>query len=437
LADRRLEVAGLAAVLVHGSTVWILRAPDSPLAVRLARVPLLGPAVEALQEQGRRAGSGDPEPRPPPDGRTIRIEIPAPPLPPLVRVPEGATPSPEAAVANGAGPVPPDRSPEPVGPLPPRAADPDRVARALELAGGGARQTTLGPYRFLGDFDPPPRWSGIAAALDAAFAERTGRSPRGTPAETVVALCDRRAYDELTRLEPRLAGVDAGGHAVAGLAALGVDLEHPDRSEAILVHELVHWVERRALGPALPPWLEEGLAEDLAQAPWDPDRGAFRTDRLRGTVRREGLRIEISGARAGLDLLVAALGRGEMPTLAELVAMDWESFVGGSRGAERYAQALQLVRFLLDGGDARRAAGFRAYLATIAAGGGFDRAALEAAWGEPLDRLEAPYRVWLMRRKLVDVDAAIDALAAPGERIGPRQPPSSGSSSRQAEEPSA
>lgn len=436
MADRRLELAGTLAILLAGSAVWILRAPDSPAAVRLARWPGFGPVVEALRERGRRALAEPPSQSPAPRARTIRIEIAAPPEPPVDpgrEPPGGSAGTPRA---ERAAPREIDRSVEPAVPLPARAADPGRLGRAAELLGPEARETTLGPYRFLGDFDPPERWAAIAAALDAAYAERTGLAPLGAPAETIVAISDPAAYRGLQRLEPRLAGLDVGGHAIAGLAAVRVELDRPDVTESRLVHELVHLVTRRAVGPALPPWLEEGLAEDLAQTPWDPGAAGFRTGALRGSIRRDGARIEIAGALAGLDLLVETMRRGGMPALAELLAMDWERFVD-ERGGERYAQSLAWVRFLLDGGDPARAAGFRAYLAAVARGGDVGAGALEAELGETLDALEAPFRAWLERRERELVDAAVRELAGPGETVAPRRPQPSDSSSRQADEPSS
>lgn len=436
MADRRLELAGTLAILLAGSAVWILRAPDSPAAVRLARWPGFGPVVEALRERGRRALAEPPSPAPAPRARTIRIEIAAPPQPPGEPPADPGIAPLDVSRASGPPGGRIDRSIEPVGPLPARPADPVRRARAAELLGAAARESTLGPYFFLGDFDPPERWAAIAAALDAKYAERSGLAPLGAPAETVVAISDPERYRALQRLEPQLAGIDAGGHAIAGLAVVRVELDRPDLTEARLVHELTHLVNRRAIGPALPPWLEEGLAEDLAQTPWDPAVGSFRAGDLRGAVRRQGLRVEIAGALAGLDLLVETLTRGEMPALGELVAMDWDGFVG-ERGAEHYAQALAWIRFLLGDGEPGLAAGFRSYLGSVARGGEVGAPELERALGTTLAALDEPFRVWLARRHAELVDAALESLAGPGETVGPRRAQPSGSSSRQADDPSS
>ena len=50
---------------------------------------------------------------------------------------------------------------------------------------------------------------------------------------------------------------------------------------ATLIHELVHALNTRSIGPALPPWLDEGLAEDLSYAALGPG-GEIRTFELAG-----------------------------------------------------------------------------------------------------------------------------------------------------------
>jgi hypothetical protein len=335
-------------------------------------------------------------------------------------------PAPAAGLAPPAPPAPGppiDRGVEPVLPLPARRADPARLARAEALLGTSARATTIGPYGFLGDLDPPPRWALLADALDGAFAARTGLAPLGEPAETAVAVADPSAYRELVRLEPRLAGLDAGGHAAAGMAVVRVDPGAPESTEATLVHELAHFVIRRAIGPALPPWLDEGLAEDLAWTPFMAGEARFRLGALAGSARRAGMRVELAGAWAGLERLAAAHAAGRLPPLARLVELDWEGFVPGDDASLRYAEAHFFVRFLLDGGDPALAAGFRTFLAGVAAGGSAERAALEAALGDDVESLEPAFRAWLAARKATVVDPVVAALALRGERVVPAAPP--------------
>lgn len=412
--DRALAVAGLVAIALAAGFAWLTRHPDSPWIDRATGWPLVGALAERFREHWRPSAPARRPVSEPPEVTVLRVWIPEPGEEAPAASSPRTTPSP-AATAR-----PPDRTPEPARPLPARPAAPELVERAAARLGSAARESTLGPYRFLGDFDPPARWSAMAAALDAAFLERCGLAPLGEPAETVVAFSDVEAYRTFQREEPSLATVDAGGFATAGLAAVAAPDPGADGVEATLVHELAHLVARRALGPALPPWLAEGLAEDLAQTPFASEPGGegsvgFRWGALRGRVRREGNRIYLDGPPAAIDLLAA--GRDQVP-LAGLVELGEERFLGA--GAPLlYARAFVFVRFLLDGGDAELAAGFRAFLVGVARGESADRDALEAHLGRPLDHLEGPFRLFLARAKVVEVDSRIAALAQPGETLSP------------------
>lgn len=422
MRDRLGIGCGLVLLALAGGFAWLTRHPETPWLDRAAGWPAVGPLAARFRDAWR-----PPPPLPPP----------APPEPPEIEVitiwmgsgrssPKRAAPVPAArdrSPATIAAPLlaasvePEDRRVEPPRPLPARPADPERLARAEAAIGAALYRDRLGPYGYVGDFAPPERWRALADALDAAYAERTGLAPAGAPAETVVALADPERYRALERLEPRLAGLEAGGHAVSGLAVVRADPASPGIAEATLVHELAHLVGRRALGPALPAWLDEGLAEDLAWTPFDEGAARFRWGELGGSLHREGMRVELDGALAGLVHVVDELGAGRLPTVAALVDRDWQAFVSGADAPLRYAEAMLFVRFLLDGGDTGRAAAFRGYLAGIAAGGAADRAALEAALGAPLEALDPAFRVFLAAKKATVVDPAIAALALPGEHV--------------------
>ena len=420
MADRRLAAAGALLIGLGAGFAWLTRHPETPWLDRAASWPVVGGLADRFRAAWR---APPPPPAAPEPGGVEVITIWLPPVPPA----EGPGRAPVAAPAtlpvhDPEPRAPIDRSVEPVLPLPARVADPARLARVAALLGAEARATTIGPYGFVGDLDPPERWTLLAGALDAAFAARTGLAPRGEPAETVVAVADPATYRELARLEPRLAGLDAGGHAAAGLAVVRFEPGAPEAAEATLVHELTHFVIRRAVGPALPPWLDEGLAEDLAWTPFEAGSAGFRLGALAGSARREGMRVEIVGAWAALESVVAAHAGGRLPPVARLVELDWEGFVGGDEAALRYAEAFLFVRFLLDGGDPALAEGFRTFLARVAAGGATDRSALEAALGAELEALEPAFRAWAALRKATAVDAAVAALARPGERVVPAGP---------------
>jgi hypothetical protein len=409
--DRSLAIGGVVAVALAAGFAWLTRHPESPWIDRAVDWPLVGPLAERFRDRWRPPPPTDRPAVEPPEVTVVRVWIPD---PEGAAAPAARAPTPADVVASTSSP---DRSPEPPRPLAPRTAAPALVARALERLGPSARHSTLGPYRYVGDLEPPPRWTAMALALDAAFVERYGLAPSGEPAETVVAFSEPGAYRAFQREEPSLANVDAGGFATAGLAALAAADPAADGVEATLVHELAHLVARRALGPALPPWLGEGLAEDLAQTPFDADPalaedGSFRWGALRGRVHREGDRIEIEGPPAAIDLLTA---ERDPISLAGLVEAPEERFLGAS-GPLLYARSMLLVRYLLDGGEPELAAGFRAFLAAIARGESAGRRSLERHLGRPLDELEGGFRFFLARMKAVEVEARIAALERPGER---------------------
>lgn len=418
MRERCIAALVVTAALIALAAVVLWHSPEGRWVERLDGWPVVGRFAEAARAR-----------RPPPPAVRVPVPRPSTATPDPARLPFGdprpavarAAPRPASTPARIApsfpGPRPVEAAtPEPPRPLAARPADEDRLRRVRARLGADRFEGRLGPYGYLGDAPPPERWARLAAALDAAPALRYGLAPVGAPRESVVVVSSAEVYRDLLRHEPRLAGLDVGGHASGGLAVVRLDASAPQASEATLVHELMHFVLRRTVGPALPSWLDEGLAEDIAQTPFDDRPAEFRWGEFRLELRREGDRIDLRAAAAGLDNAVRALDRGERPQLARLVEMDWDEFVGHG-GAARYARALHLVRYLLDGGDARRAAGLRAFLAHAAEGGAVDRGALEAAIGASLADLEPEFERFVRERKATVLDPALRALAQPGERI--------------------
>jgi hypothetical protein len=204
----------------------------------------------------------------------------------------------------------------------------------------------------------------------------------------------------------------------AGESAIGSGLG------TVLRHELGHVLNRRGLGPALPPWLDEGLADDFAahelDAAREPREAPIATMR---TV--EGSRVEIRGALASLDLLAKALASDTAPELESVLALDWKGFMEEPQATLHYAASAWLVRYLLDqrSGLDRR---FHAFLDRIAFGATGEPRDLEAALGRSWPEIEAGWRAYVASRAL-------------GAGVGPGAFSSvaSGSSSRQRDSPSA
>lgn len=399
MRDRRLELFGLAALALAGGLVWLTRNPGAPIVRRAERWPLVGPAATAF-----RARWDPPPPPPAPPAAAPVVEYhyllesdgptpgrPAAPRregrPPGQPPAAGATTTPAAAAAGGVAPV------LPVLALP---ADPGLLARAARQLGAGADDHRLGGYRLLTDTADAARiarWRAIAESAESAWTSRYGVAPIGVPAETIVLFARQAALRELQGVEPRLGALDANGFTLDGLVALAVEGLSEAELDATLQHELAHLLTRRSLGPALPAWLAEGLAEEFGLAPLAAG-GRFDFTGVRGALTRDGNRYELRGGLAALDRLRRRAERDELLSLAELAAVSELDFSAGEAGIERYAAAFAWVRFLL--AESARAERFRAFLASVAKGEEPTLARLERTLGTSLDALGGPLRAWLV-----------------------------------------
>lgn len=292
-------------------------------------------------------------------------------------------------------PPPLGNDPEPVVPVPGRPADPDRLARAAELLGASEPAGRLGPYPLWTDVDDPDLVAfldTLTRDLERAYRQRFGLGPRTDPAESVVFFAGRGAYRQMVAAEERLSGRSARGHAGHGLAVL-YDGGRPRAEIAeTLAHELVHLVNRRAVGPALPPWLDEGLAEELAQSATDPS-GRLRPGVLGGSAVVGRDQVRLSGGRAAAPFLAAQLPRA--PSLPDLLALDWDAFTSPGTSQVHYAQSALFVRFLLDGDGGRHAGAFRQFLEATAEGEQPTAEALRQRLGVDWGTLEKRFELWV------------------------------------------
>lgn len=300
------------------------------------------------------------------------------------------------AAAPWDGEPPLGRAVVPPRPLPGRAADPVALAAAVELLGVSGPAGRLGPYPLYTD---APRGTlfaldRVAAGVEPAYRARYGRQPLGTALESVVLFHREDDYRRFQAANRVLAGLPAAGHTAGGLVAAYVGGQRPAEVAATLVHELAHLLNRRALGPVLPPWLDEGIADDLAGSEVGA-RGELRPGRIGGSVVEHPARLEFRGAVAALRQVDQAFASGRAVPLERLTAMDWEAFVRSDDSQLHYAQASFLVRYLLDGGDPALAGGFRRFLAAVAAGGAPDGAVLRDELGLTWGELETGMADWV------------------------------------------
>ncbi len=305
-------------------------------------------------------------------------------LPPVEIVPR-SRPTPEMAAEV----LPPH-------PLPGRPPLPELLASAVERLSGPRRELRFGPYGATTDVEDPELLAlldRLARDVDAAYRARYGVVPVGEARERIVLYRSGEDYRRLAREDARIAAIDSAGHTVSGLVLLYAGERPASEVGATLVHELVHLLNRRALGPALPPWLDEGLAEDLAQSKSSAARG-LELGSLGGEAYDRGDHVELRGGLAAALVLQRAIAKGEAPRVEELLESPWNEFVAAGR-EQRYDAACFFVRYLLDGEGGALRAGFRDYLAAIAAGGPADGEALRRRLDRPWPLLDLGWHVWL------------------------------------------
>jgi hypothetical protein len=255
----------------------------------------------------------------------------------------------------------------------------------------------LGGYRLLTDVEDRAlleTLDKLVMSLEGEYRERYGREPLGQ-ARAAIALFRFEGAYRIFQLRSRdLLGLNPAGHTAHGVAALFLGERPLWDVGATLVHELTHLLNRRALGPALPPWLDEGLAEDFSFLARD-STGRVELGRLVGALEVTGTRRQISGALASLHGLRVDLRADDLPGLRQVLELEWRAFV--HQDARRnYDVAGFFVRFLAQGQEGRWRDGFRSFLGHVADGAAPDLALLEKALGQKLEVIEAEFRSWLL-----------------------------------------
>ncbi len=290
--------------------------------------------------------------------------------------------------------------------------DSQALARARAVLGAEAREETLGAFRLLTDLEAGKLLAAlgaIARSLPAAYAERFGLPVAAPGEEAVLLFASLEGYRRFAEGEPDLARLEPSGHAGNGIAALAAEAKDRDALQALLVHELTHLLNRRALGLAvdLAPWLDEGLAEDLAYSQIDSS-GRLKLGSLAGRTRTTNEVGGVVGKLAGDSFVTTTTGpralllellerwpEPERPALVELLDLSWSELADPGRRSLLYPQSGFFVRFLLDADGGRSAPAFHAFLRTAAAGGDSDAGAVLAALGIGEAELEERFLAWL------------------------------------------
>lgn len=241
----------------------------------------------------------------------------------------------------------------------------------------------------------------VVADLPDLYRERYGLDP-GAPGDEAIALfageADYRAFAEE---HAGLLEIGEGGYAGYGLAVLYTEGRDRRDLAALLLHELTHLLNARALGSRTPPWLEEGLADDLASSEIRPG-GGLSPGTVGGAERRDAaldgdevvIRASWEGGKGALIELGRHARKRELAPLQALTRMTWHELVDPARRSLLYAQSTFFVRYLVD----REPDAFRRYLRYLAAGGADGPTVLTEALGRDWAALDRGFRRWLVER---------------------------------------
>lgn len=288
--------------------------------------------------------------------------------------------------------------PLPTLPLPSQEPEEEALAAARSYLGERERHLVVGPYRLYTDSpdDVLLAYLGrLASGLEEVYVERLGMRPvDGNPKEVVVIYRQEQHYRQLQNSSDQLVGLLARGHTGSGLVVLYVGARARWEVGSTLIHELVHTLNRRTLGPALPSWLDEGLAEDLSLSASD-DAGKIQLGSLGGERRRESSQITVHGGVASLWALRDRAREGRLPKIPALLHLEWADFVRAEAVTTHYAAAAFWIRFLLAGDQERLAEPFREYLRGVSRGESATPEVLRLGLDLPWNVLDARYQLWI------------------------------------------
>ena len=323
--------------------------------------------------------------------------------------------------------------PDRVVPVPSAPPDAEVLSLALtklDRAAGPGAAGALGPYALYTDVEDDELLaflSRVAEQVEPAYEKRYGVVPLAGAREAIVLFRSQERYLSYQRTVPGIADVAAPGVVHEGVVATYSEGREPAEIASTVLHELTHLLNRRAVGPALPPWLEEGLADDMGQSHID-ESGRLTAGRLGGYFRRSAKNLVWSGGRASAIELARTLDSGNLLSVEALVELDWSEFQEDGERTLRYSQSSFFIRSLLDSPDAELAKRFRLFLADTASGQPLTPERLRKRLGRSWSSLDARLASFV---RLQVIDEGVPSRASGTPSAG-----ESSSSSRQANEPS-
>jgi hypothetical protein len=282
------------------------------------------------------------------------------------------------------------------------SVDPARLESAAALLGPSGREGTLGPWRLLTDVADRrllAHLDRVAARLPESYRARFGLDAEPRPTEALVLFARDASYRAFTNGLADLDTLATRGHAGGGLAAAlaGVTAEE---TRPTVVHELAHLLTQEVFALPAPPWIAEGLSEDLAWCRADAEGRLLGGSLDAATAeRRTGDRVlrVTSGPRATVKEFLEHTRAGRFLPLSALLEPATRLFLDALTRRDAYTQAGLLVRFLL-GGDPARANRFRVFLRAAALGAPTGLEDLAAAVGSDARDLEKEFWSFVRRQ---------------------------------------
>jgi hypothetical protein len=277
----------------------------------------------------------------------------------------------------------------------PVPADAARLARARNAMRPLGHEARLGPWRVLTDAAGGELigLDAVAAHLAETYAARYGLATEAGPGQAVAIFASDTRYRAFAEADgsPLL---KTRGHAGAGLAAFSLG-RNPLETRVVFVHEVTHLLSRNALGDAVPVWLDEGMAEDLAWCRTDAD-GRLVPDTLDVHESPRGVptnAVERSGPRVTADAWIARARIGHVAPLSALLTPGSRLLTDPSSRRDAATQCAILVRYGLAAPE--RARRFREFLRAVSLGGPANAQALAEALETDEQTLSKEFLAWV------------------------------------------
>lgn len=250
--------------------------------------------------------------------------------------------------------------------------------RAEGLLGASNRDTgTSSHFEVVTDVTSPGAAAKIARNLEAAYGA-TYKLFAGTipplPADdkVIVVAYAREASFDVFAAGSHLAGFAEGVYAPEGLLAFHAELEASEILTHLMLHEAAHaFLERHIVSPGvrLPLWLNEGLAEYIAQSDIEEGRIVPGGHKQKKTVyhNQAASRAGKSLSALGAEAIRKTLDSGKAISLDDLTSATYQAFYGGQYELH-YGEAWLFVHFLRHGKPSWAAEEFPRFVLYVAEG---------------------------------------------------------------------